>query len=194
MDSTQVGQNISFPAWDTDGVLVFQQLHAPLPDLLMTWVSGTWIWVPFYAFLLFNYYKWLNWKVLWLLVFIAAMVTLTDQFTSGFMKPYFLRLRPCHEPGLMSLLHLPDGCGGTYGFASSHAANTFGLAAFSWFLFGTKHRAIAWLWFWAFVVSLSRVYLGKHYPLDVMAGGVVGVFFGFCLQWAFVKLVKPVIQ
>jgi undecaprenyl-diphosphatase len=182
---------LAFPAWDTAGVLAVQKLHAPLPDLLMTWVSGTWIWVPFYAFLLFYYYKWMDLKVLYLLVFVALMITVTDQFTSAFMKPYFLRLRPCHEPELIPLLHLPDGCGGTYGFASSHASNTFGLASFSWFLFGKLHRNVAWLWLWAAVVSFSRVYLGKHYPLDVIAGAAVGVVTGFGLQWLMVKIVRP---
>lgn len=182
---------LAFPAWDTSGVLALQKLHAPLPDLLMTWVSGTWIWVPFYAFLLYHYYKWLDLKVIWLLVFVALMVTVTDQFTSAFMKPYFLRLRPCHEPALAPILHLPDGCGGTYGFASSHAANTFGLASFSWFLFRKAHNSVAWLWLWSAVVSLSRVYLGKHYPLDIAAGAAVGIVTGFALQWLFVKTLKP---
>jgi len=189
-----ISKIIHFPHWDSAGVLAIQKWHAPLPDLIMTLISGTWIWVPLYAYLLFNYYKWLNWKVLWFLLFIAALVTLTDQFTSGFMKPYFLRLRPCHEPALMPLLHLPDGCGGSYGFASSHAANTFGLASFSWFLFGKKHKFIGLLWLWAFIVSFSRVYLGKHYPLDVMVGATVGIFLGYFVQVLFVRVIHIKVQ
>jgi undecaprenyl-diphosphatase len=92
------------------------------------------------------------------------------------MKPYFTRLRPSHEPSLEGLVHLVEGYkGGTYGFASSHAANTFGTAMFLYLLFRIKKSWIVWLFPWAAFVSYTRIYLGVHYPGDIVGGAGVGL-------------------
>ena len=106
---------------------------------------------------------------------LAAAVAISDQTASALLKPLTLRLRPCHEPALQNLIHPVLECGGQYGFASSHAANTFALATGVWLLVGKQHPWVKWLYLWAFLVAYSRIYVGAHYPLDILAGTGIGV-------------------
>ena len=96
------------------------------------------------------------------------------------MKPYFGRLRPCNDPVMKQVVHLLVPCGGGKSFPSSHAANHFSLAVFSSMTVGkfAKWLTPAWL-VWAAVVSYSQVYVGVHYPLDVLVGGTLGA----CIGW-----------
>jgi len=116
----------------------------------------------------------------------------TDAISSRLMKPGFERLRPSHEPrldGLLTLHHHPDGSvyrGGRFGFVSSHAANTFGLATCAVLLLGAG--AWRWLWLWAALISWSRVYLGVHYTGDVVCGALFGVGFAAATALAVTRL------
>ena len=96
------------------------------------------------------------------------------------MKPYFGRLRPCNDPVMKQVVHLLVPCGGGKSFPSSHAANHFSLAVFSSLSVGkfAKWLAPAWL-LWAAVESYSQIYVGVHYPLDVLVGGTIGA----CIGW-----------
>lgn len=116
-------------------------------------------------------------------------ILLADQVSSGLMKPYFERLRPCHNPELEGLLYVYGRCGGLYGFVSSHAANTFGVATFLTLILRKKQKGIKWLFLYAVIVSYSRIYLGVHYPLDVLFGALVGVLSAY-LSWAVVVILK----
>ncbi|TAF33935.1 MAG: phosphatase PAP2 family protein [Cytophagales bacterium] len=155
--------------------------HNPFFDILMSWITAKWTWLPLYAGLL-----WLWWqayqKQIWkLLVCIVLLVLLADQTASGLLKPLIMRLRPCHDPDLEAWIHLVGNCGGQYGFVSSHAANTFGLAMFCSLL----HKPLAiknlplMMWFWAVLVSYSRVYVGVHFPADLIGGGLIGIFWAW---------------
>lgn len=111
------------------------------------------------------------------------------------MKPFFARPRPSHEPGLAGLLHLVNGYkGGAYGFASSHAANTFGVAMFIYLLFRSRYAWISAIFVWAAVMSYTRIYLGVHYPGDIFAGALVGSACGvaafLCTQQAQKRFIK----
>jgi undecaprenyl-diphosphatase len=158
---------------DQEVFLFLNGLHNSVLDPIMSFFSEKWVWIPLYAFLLgILIYKYRS-KTAWVLLALALTIVVADRGSSGIMKPGFGRLRPCHEPSLDGSIHLIDGCGGKYSFPSSHAANTFALAAFFYFLFaGNKWRYT--LVIWAVIVSYSRIYLGVHYPIDIIFGALYG--------------------
>ncbi len=166
----------------------FNGLHSPWLDSVMFWISDKKIWIPFYVLLAAWLIKNYKWHAIIYLLAIGLAITCTDQFISGFMKDFFQRWRPSRDPSLEGLVHLVnDYRGGKYGFASSHAGNAFALAIF-FFMLWRDHKW-AWLLFvWAFVVAYSRVYLGVHYPGDILTGALIGLFFGY----TFVKISKKV--
>ena len=167
-------------------------LHASWMDPIMWWISERSPWIPFYVFLIVMMIGRLKWKKgLIAVVSIVLVVVIADRFTSGFMKPYFERPRPSHEKRIRDQVHVltnPNGDeyrGGAYGFASSHSANAFGMAMFMFLLFRGRWR---WMFAWAFVVAYSRIYLGVHYPGDIIVGGLVGIL----AAWGVFKLYQTV--
>lgn len=120
-------------------------------------------------------------KTIIVVIALAVLITLCDQTTSSLMKPYFARLRPSHTPGIENLLHYVNGYrGGQYGFASSHAANSFGAVTFVALLLRKWKVTVAMLAL-ALCVCYSRIYLGVHFLGDIMAGAAIGSFFGCCV-------------
>ena len=166
--------------------LFLNQINHPVFDVIMFWFSNKYFWIPFYALILLYLVWQFGKKAIIIVVFIILTITLADQFTSSFMKPYFERLRPCHHPELTELIHtVNDKCGGNYGFASSHAANSFGLAMFLWLLLRSRLLHVYWMFIWAAIVSYSRIYLGVHYPADILIGGIVGIISGYIFFQAY---------
>ncbi|MBC7451625.1 MAG: phosphatase PAP2 family protein [Cytophagales bacterium] len=155
-------------------------------DAVMIFCSERFTWIPWYAVLLFFLYK-SNPKRIWInLILITCCIALADQVASGLLKPLVVRLRPCHNDSVNIHLILIKGiCGGQYGFVSSHAANVF--AVFVFFVlkdvFQKMKFMIYILFIWATIVSLSRVYLGVHYPGDVLCGALVGISATFVIVW-----------
>ncbi|MBR4533172.1 MAG: phosphatase PAP2 family protein [Bacteroidaceae bacterium] len=151
-------------------------------DNVMLSITRTGTWVPLILVLLIILLKNRPWReVLLFVVFLALVIFLCDRFSSGFCKPYFHRFRPSHEPLLEGLVDLVDDRrGGLYGFISSHAANTFGAWAFISLYF--RRRPMTWtILLWACLCSYSRIYLGFHYPGDILCGALWGVLSGaFC--------------
>lgn len=160
---------------DTNLFLWLNGRYAPWLDPVMVFATERNSWLPFYALLI----GWLVYRyrrrALWYVLTLAAAVALSDQTASALLKPLTLRPRPCHVPALQPFIHAVLECGGRYGFASSHAANTFALATGLWLLVGRQYPAVRWLFGWAVFVSYSRIYVGAHYPLDVLAGAGIGV-------------------
>ena len=145
------------------------------------------IWIPLMLILLYILVKNNSFKdFLLLLLFVAAVVGLTDTISSGICKPFFERWRPTHDPELMYLIDVVDGIRGKdYGFTSSHAANSFGIATFLILLVRNRVLTIS-LIFWASMNAFTRMYLGVHYPGDILAGTIIGVVVG----WSFYRLYR----
>jgi undecaprenyl-diphosphatase len=175
--------------WDEAAFLWLNSFHSSALDPIVLQLTQTISWIPLYVLLLYQIYRIDPKNTAWILGGVILTILLSDQVTSGLMKPYFERLRPCHDQRWDGMLHLYGRCGGLYGFVSSHAANTFGLATFLTLKLGKKQKAIAWLFLYALLVSYTRIYLGVHYPLDVFFGAVVGVL-AAVFSWLCVVVLK----
>ena len=174
---------------DQQCFLFLNSLHNPCWDKVMYWVTDdTFFWIPFYILLTVLIARIFKWQTIYILLAIAVVITLCDQFSSMLIKPWVQRLRPCHDPNIQHLVHLVDGCGGMYGFISSHAANTFGLSMFLWLLLKRHYQFIAFLFFWAALVSYSRIYVGVHYPADILLGALSGIVFAWSIYQLYTYL------
>lgn len=167
--------------WDRDLLIWLNSFHADWLDPVMYYTSQTFFWLPLYLFLLWLMIRDFR-KEFWIpLIGITVTILLSDQITASLMKPFFARLRPSQEPTLTGIVHLVLDRhgeiyrGGVYGFASSHAANTFATASFFTLLFGQRRSWIKWIFVWAVGMTYTRIYLGAHYPGDILVGGLVGV-------------------
>jgi undecaprenyl-diphosphatase len=152
------------------------------------WIySQVFTWIPLYLFFIFVVVYKQNYKeIIFTLVSVILVIVLTDQISSGFFKPFFHRLRPTHHPLFCNEVDTVFGyLGGKYGFISGHAANSFGFAIFSAFLF--KNRIFTGtILIFAFVNAYSRIYLGLHFISDVVVGALVGTSIGYIVYRLYV--------
>lgn len=173
--------------WDEVLFLYLNSQRLDWLDPLMKTLTGTYIWIPLYAFLIYLIFKSYGMMGFWYVGFIVLLILMADKFTSGFMKPFFERLRPCHDPRWEGMINTYAGCGGKFGFASSHASTTFALASYMFLVFRGKIQAIRWLFLWAGMISYTRIYLGVHYPTDILVGALVGIASGwitfYLVEW-----------
>lgn len=171
---------------DTELFLYLNSKHNSFFDVVMHWASHKLFWIPLYAIFLFIAYK-IYGKKVWLVALVATLaIVLSDQISTQLFKNYFLRYRPCHNLLIQSQIHLNGNCGGTYGFVSSHAANTFALATLLFLLFKNKINYFGISIFtWAIFVSYSRIYNGVHYPADITVGALLGIIVGIIMYKTF---------
>ncbi len=176
--------------WDT---ILFLQINKKWTsswlDIIFPWWREANTWVPFYLFLIvfgiMNFRKqFLSW-----LLFVIVTFTISDQFSSTLIKKWVARPRPCNDAFLTNKVRLLlENCGSGFSFTSSHATNHFALAMF---LFITLHpffKKWGYLFFvWAATIAYAQVYVGVHYPLDVICGGLLGSGIGFIIGHFFRK-------
>lgn len=174
--------------------LFLNGFHTEWLDELMYWITNKYTWFPLYLLLIVLLIKKYRIRGLVMCLGMVLAVGISDQITSGWMKPFFGRLRPCQVPDIQSVVHLVAGCGGKYGFASSHASTTFALATVVWLMLRSWSASFGWVFAWSAIVAYSRVYVGVHYPLDILVGAMIGFIVGWLVyglyQWVVPKLFK----
>lgn len=175
---------------DTELFLALNGAHNSFFDFLMFWASNKFIWIPLYLFFLYLLFKNYKWESIGIFVSIIVLITLSDQLSVHLFKDVFQRLRPCHEPELQGVVHLINGkCGGQFGFISSHATNTFALAVFLIQFLGKRYRYFTTLiLLWAVIIGYSRIYLGVHYPGDVIMGAAFGSLLGIIISNLYIRI------
>lgn len=153
----------------------------------MVFVSSQIVWVPFIALIIFLAFQQLEKKSFYLFLgFILLALMASDVTSSYLLKNIFQRLRPCRIAEIKSLINnFGQKCGGKFGFVSSHAANSICLLVFSFAVLKFKTNKRQLLWLLPVVVGFSRIYLGVHYPGDIVGGFIVGSFWGITMAWFF---------
>jgi len=160
-------------------VLVQHDTDSALLDKLMPIVREPLTWVPFYGFMLWYSFRTGKNKAWAFIILSIVTFAITDSLTAQILKPLFDRPRPCHDPDLQVYLRGLIDCGGQNGMPSNHAANHFALATFWYFSIRMMNgRKWTWLFLWAALVCYAQVYVGKHYPFDVLVGAIVGTLTG----------------
>ncbi|WP_235298931.1 phosphatase PAP2 family protein [Portibacter marinus] len=156
--------------------LINKELINNFMDGLLFFWRNKYLWVPFYlfvvTFLVLNYRK----EAYWLIFFIVLTFALSDFISSSVIKPLVERARPCHEANEHLQPRLLVTCGSGFSFTSSHAANHFGIAFFLIFTLSKKQKIISLMLFiWAFLVGYAQIYVGVHFPLDILCGALLGI-------------------
>ena len=145
--------------------------------------------IPLYLFLIYQLIKKSlkinksKKKILLLIVFrissLSFLILISDQL-SNFFKNNFERLRPCHNLDIIDQIRIvKDSCGGLFGFFSAHASNSFVVATFFYLFFSSNNKLSKLLFIWATIIAYSRIYVGVHYPLDIVFGSLLGFLITF---------------
>lgn len=153
--------------------------HHPALDWCMPWWREKLTWIPLYLALVGVLFYKLR-SAAWVLLLAAILsVGLADTVSSKVLKPAVHRLRPCNDPEMAGQVRLLTDCGKAYSFTSSHAANHFALAAFLSIVLASWGRMLpVFFYFWAGTIAYGQVYVGVHYPSDVVGGAILGLIIG----------------
>lgn len=149
-------------------------------------------WIPLFLIVLGSLVYKFKWQSVTIILFLVLTIVFADQISASLIKPLVGRLRPTHNPELSSVIHTLNGYkGGQFSFVSSHAANAFAIATFLWL---SLRQRIDWIWVmfvWATIFSYTRIYLGVHYPGDILFGALLGLLIGATTYWLMIKLPLP---
>ena len=175
---------------DQEFFLFLNGLHNAFFDGFMFTFSQRIVWIPFVISFVYVLIKYGRRNSVWLISALILCIVLADQISSGIIKDTVQRLRPSRDPSLSALVHIVNGyTGGKYGFVSSHAANTFGFALLSSLLFRQVIYTVS-VFLLAVIIAYSRIYIGVHYPLDILGGMFVGGMAALSCFWL-LKICKP---
>ncbi len=171
---------------------IHQQGHPSWLNTVMPVWRDKETWIPLYIFI----GLWTIWRHrsrgLLLLITAGLTIAVADTLSSKIIKPMVRRLRPCNDPQIQEALDVLVHCGSGYSFTSSHATNHFALAVFLWVAF----RGIWPLWLrwtmlvWAATIAFGQVYVGVHYPTDILGGALLGSLIGWLAGWTFRHFVR----
>lgn len=161
---------------------IHRDMSARWLDGFMLLLRNQFTWVPLYVFMLYWILRRDRSTALKFICLTLLCFAITDYTSASILKYHFVRLRPCYDEDMNTVIRGIIGCGGKYSFPSSHAANHFGLATF-WFyaIIHIARQKWYWLWLWAFMIGLAQVYVGKHFPLDIAGGAVLGIITGLSM-------------
>jgi len=169
--------------------LINHGLSNPVFDVLMPVIRNPYVWAPLYAFIvgasIYRYQK----AGIYVIVLLALTFGIADFGSATVIKSIVHRVRPCNCSALTKTIVERVPCGSGYSFPSAHASNHFAIAIFLCFIFGSRYK---WVWasalIWAFCISFAQVYVGVHYPLDVIGGALYGLLVGWLFALLFKKL------
>ena len=161
-------------------LVVNRELTHPLMDNLALFMRESIFHIPLYLFLFFIAYQLLGKKAFWWIIAACTLIAITDLLSSQLIKYTFNRIRPCRDPFMATQVRfLAKYCGSNPSFTSSHAMNHFAFAAFAASSFKGISKWVNLLFVWAAIISYSQVYVGVHYPSDVIVGGFMGILLGW---------------
>jgi len=171
---------------DRELFIFLNSLHSPYLDDVMLFVSNSMVPIIFILtlFLVYGFIKFKN-KIFLIFIFLAITFGLSDSISSRIFKPATKRLRPCHEKSIESY-RASNGCGGKYSFVSSHASNSFAVLTFIWLIFGKFNKGFLLVFPYAALTAYSRIYLARHYFLDIFFGAILGILIALSIY----KLMK----
>lgn len=178
--------------WDRLFTVWINGFHSPFFDDFFFIYTQMWVWLPFYALYLVFLFKSNKKQSFWIVLSIGLTILLSDQISSGILKPLVERWRPSRDPELQDIIHIVNEYrGGKFGFTSSHASNTFAIATLLMLYMRDKYQCVL-LTLWALVTGYTRIYLGVHFFGDVFCGSIIGVLCGLLVYQLFKKRFIPI--
>ncbi|MCH2020859.1 MAG: phosphatase PAP2 family protein [Saprospiraceae bacterium] len=164
--------------------LINGQWHNNIFDLIMPYIRDKKTWIPLYLLLLFFIGKKRGIKTVWVLIIITITIIISDQISSELVKKSICRIRPCNDTTLNNVRLLLENCGGGFSFTSSHATNHFSFAMQLYLIFRCSWNRIYFLllFIWACLIAYGQIYVGVHFPLDVIGGAFLGCFLAFIVN------------